>query len=146
MACVQDIDNLVIRSFTMSSDTICAKFNQTEKNQTRSKMTSRHCYAIPFNVTWCLFTSLAVYFCMMNKTWTKDVPTDFVFIEKGSQESSASKNYFEYLKKWAKTYRDKIATFIHADHTDVYGVRNGAATEAAASPETSLPPVFYQRE
>lgn len=146
MARVQNIDNLVFRSFTMGSDTIRAKFNQTEMNQTGSKTTSKHCYANPFNVIRCLFTALAIYFCVMNTTWSKDASVDLVFIKKGSQISSASRNYCDYVKKWAKKYRDKIATFIRADHTNVHGVRKGSATEAAASPETSLPSVFHQGE
>ncbi len=81
MARVQNIDNLVFRSFTMGSDTIRAKFNQTKMNQTGSKTTSKHCYANPFNVIRCLFTALAIYFCVkMNTTWSKDASVDFVFI------------------------------------------------------------------
>ena len=146
MARVQNIDDLVFRSFTMGSDTIRAKFNQTKMNQTGSKTTSKHCYANPFNVTRCLFTSLAIYFCTMNTTWSKDDPVHFIFIKKGSQTGSAFRNYCEYVKKWAKNFREKIATFIRADYTNVHGVRKGAATEAAASPETSLPSVFHRGE
>jgi hypothetical protein len=51
MARVQNIDNLVFRSFSMGSDRINVKFNQTKMNQTGSKTTSKHCYANPFNVT-----------------------------------------------------------------------------------------------
>jgi hypothetical protein len=77
----------------------------------------------------------------------KGDPVDFVFIKKGSQESSALRNYCEYIKKWAEKYRDKIATFIHADHTtNVHGIRKGAATETASSPKTSLPSVFHRGE
>jgi hypothetical protein len=143
---VQNIDNLVLRSFSMGSDTICAKFSQTKMNQTGSKTTSKHCYANPFNMTRCLIMGLAAYLCMTNTTWTKDDLVDFVFIKKGLQVSSASKNYCEYIKKWAMKYRDKIATFICADHTYVHGIRKGAAKEATSSPKTSLPSVFHRGE
>jgi hypothetical protein len=51
MVHVQTIDDLVFRSFTMGSETIHAKFNQTKMTQTGSKTTSKHCYANPFNVS-----------------------------------------------------------------------------------------------
>jgi hypothetical protein len=41
MAHVQNIDNLVFWSFSMGSDTIRAKFNQTKMNQTGSKTTCK---------------------------------------------------------------------------------------------------------
>ncbi len=75
-----------------------------------------------------------------------DDPVDFDFIKKGSHVSSASRKYCEYVKKWAVKYRNKIVTFIRADHTNVHGIRRGAATEAASSPEISLPSVFPGRE
>jgi hypothetical protein len=46
---------------------------------------------------------------------------------------------------WTKKYRDKIATFICADHTDVQGVRKVSAMEASTISKTSLPSVFHWR-
>ena len=38
----------------------------------------------------------------------------------------------------------KNCLFITPDHTNAHGIRKGSATEAASSPETSLPSVFHR--
>lgn len=47
MACSQNIDNLVFRSFTMGSDSVRVKTNM---NPSGHKITSKICYANPHNV------------------------------------------------------------------------------------------------
>jgi len=146
MARSQNIDNLVFRSFTMGRDTIRVKFNQTKMNPSGTKTTNKHCYANPSNVGRCMFTSLAIYFCCMNPTWSKDNSVDFIFIKKGSQVGSASRNYSEYVKKWVKANWEVIINFIRPSHVSIHSFRKGPATEVSTSPETSLPSVFHRGE
>jgi hypothetical protein len=47
MACSQNIDNLVFKSFTMGSDSVRVKTNM---NSSGHKTTSKNCYANPHNV------------------------------------------------------------------------------------------------
>uniref|UniRef100_A0A6S8STW9 Uncharacterized protein n=1 Tax=Chaetoceros debilis TaxID=122233 RepID=A0A6S8STW9_9STRA len=94
----------------------------------------------------CLYTALAVYFCVMNTIWVASESVDFIFIRNGSKKGSASSNYCDYVRKWADRCKDKISLFIRPDHTNVHGVRKGSATEATSSPETSLPSVFHRGE
>jgi hypothetical protein len=66
MARVQNIDNLSFASFSMGTDSIRVKYNQTKKDKTGQKTTSKNCYANPFNMYICLYTALAIYFSVMN--------------------------------------------------------------------------------
>ena len=146
MARSQNIDNLVFRSFTMGSDSIRVKFNQTKMNPSGHKTTSKNCYANPHNVRRCMYTSLAVYFCKMNETWSKEKSVDFIFIKRGANVSSASKNYSAYVKKWANENWEVILNFIRPGHVSVHSFRKGPATEVSTSPESSLPSIFHRGE
>ena len=146
MARVQNIDNLSFASFSMGTDSIRVKYNQTKKDKTGQKTTSKNCYANPFNMYICLYTALAIYFSVMNTTWVGDENVDFIFIRKGSKKGSASSNYCDYVRKWASRCKERITLFIRPDHTNAHGIRKGSATEATSSPETSLPSVFHRGE
>ena len=118
MARVQNIDNLSFASFSMGTDSIRVKYNQTKKDKTGQKTTSKNCYANPFNMYICLYTALAIYFSVMNTTWVGDENVDFIFIRKGSKKGSASSNYCDYVRKWASRCKERIALFIRPHHTN----------------------------
>ena len=108
MARSQNIDNLRFTNFKVADDSIVVSFNQTKKDKEGKKTTPKHCYANPFKFYFCLFTALAVYFCSLNTSWVTN--KEYIFINQGSNEGTASSSYCETIRNWAV---QKIAYILH---------------------------------
>ena len=146
MARSQNIDNLRLTNLKIAADdSIVIKFTQTKKDKEGKKTSPKHCYANPLKFHFCLFTSLAIHFCVLNNTWTRK--KEYLFINQGSQEGTASSCYCETIRKWACYQKETILQFIRPDHCNAHGIRKGSATEATGNnSETALASVFHRGE
>ena len=144
----QNIDDLTMRNFTSQSneDNICITFAKTKMDKLGKKISPKHIFANPLNWRVCAYTSLAVFFCIMNGIWSED--RKFIFINNGANVGSAASNYTDRISEWVKYHVDRIKQFIRPNRVNSHGLRKGPATHVTAN--TTCPPplasIFHRAE
>ena len=142
----QNIDDLKHQNFKVEGDSVVVTFDRTKKDQSGAKCSPKHCYANPMDMNRCLFTAIAVYFCMHNLEWNGN--QEYVFIKVGASPGSAAQNYSERIKTWVKRNADRLIGYVRPSHVNTHSLRKGSATHSSSgtTDPPPLPSIFRRGE
>ena len=147
MARCQNIDDLTFRDITLACDALKVQFNMTKTDKTGQRCSPKHCYGNPKNYTICLNTALAVYFCEINDTWSKE-NDGRLFLRPRSSKNTAASRYTDSIRQWVEDEREILFSMSRVDHLNGHSMRKGSATYASS--RTTVPPplpsIFHRGE
>ena len=137
MARGANVDPLGFHNFTLGTDSIRAKYDDSKTKKAGEKLCFKNIYANPFDYSQCFYLGFGVYCCIFaNKLSVHEQ----LFLKQGTKGRSAAVRYQEQLVGLLKDKHDIIRQHIRVDHFNAYGMRKGSATLAACG-TTAPPPV-----
>ena len=129
MARSASIDCLAFHNFSLGTDSIVIKYDETKADKAGEKLSEKNVYANPLDWTMCPWLALGVYCFVFQGNL---VENERLFLKKGTKEGAGSVKYHEQVVGLVQGKEDNIATHMKFEKLNPYGLRKGAATHAVS--------------
>lgn len=135
MARAANIDPLCFHNFSLGTDTIVCKYDDSKADKDGEKLSEKNIYANPFDMKMCFWTAMGVYCCLNSE---RLATSEKLFVTTKAKEKSAKSKYQEQLMGILKNKEQIVANHMRFDRANGYSLRKGSATHATSG--TTCPP------
>lgn len=129
MARSASIDCLALHNFSLGTDSIVIKYDETKADKAGEKLSEKNVYANPLDWTMCTWLALGVYCFVFQGNL---VENERLFLKKGTKEGAGSTKFHEQVVGLVRGREEMVAMHMKVDKLNPYGLRKGAATHAVS--------------
>jgi hypothetical protein len=129
------INPLGFRNFSLRSDSIIGKYDDSKADKAGERLTEKNLYANPFDWLKCPRTAIGIW-CALEALALAE--HERLFLSPKAQEGAASKQYCEQIAGIAQEHMEEISNNMSYSKFNPYSFRKGAATHAVSG--TTAPP------
>jgi hypothetical protein len=122
------IDPLGIHNFSVGTDSIKCKYDDSKVDKKGERVSPKNIYANPFEPVVCAFTALGCWLALRKGTFCNN---DSLFLGTG-QPGSAAHKYCENLSKLLTDQLEIVKEYARPGHANTHGIRKGAATHCTS--------------
>ena len=130
MARSASIDPLAFHNFTLGTDSIIGKYDDSKADKTGDRLSEKNLYANPEDWRKCFWTGLGVYVALHHQD--RLAKNERLFLSPGTKEGTAATRYCEQLMGIVGSHEEEVSLLIRLGHMNPYGLRKGAATHAVS--------------
>jgi hypothetical protein len=127
MARSASIDPLAFHNFSLGTDSIIGRYDDSKADKTGDRLSEKKLYANPNDWRKCFWTGLGIYTAINQDHLSK---SERFFLSPGTKEGIAANRYCEQLMGIVARHEEEVSLQIRYGHMNPYGLRKGAATHA----------------
>jgi hypothetical protein len=129
MARSASIDCLGFHNFSLGTDSLVVKYDDSKADKAGEKLSEKNLYANPLDWTMCPWLGLGVYFCVNCGNLGEN---ERLFLKHGRKEGISSTKYNEQMSSLVRGMENSVSPHMNVAKLNPYGLRKGAATHAVS--------------